>query len=212
MTVDEYLSTHDVKKLQLGCGGNMLAGWLNTDGQCDGWFHPDGVRLNITETFPLPDNTFDYVYSEHVIEHVTYWQGFNMLQESFRVLKPGGRIRISTPSIELAMALLDSSEDSQNYIEYLTWADDPYADPMFAINKLFRSWGHTHLYTKPGLKLAMASAGFVDLTEHSILESTDPNLQKLETVWNKPDYDGITSRLLQTETMTIEAVKPNEFL
>jgi hypothetical protein len=54
----------------------------------------------------------------------------------------------------------------------------------------------------------MASAGFVELTEHKVLESTDTNLQNLETVWNKPDYDGTTSRLLQTETMTIEAVKP----
>ena len=65
-----------------------------------------------------------------------------MLQESFRVLKPGGRIRISTPSIELAMSLLDGSVDSKHYIEYLTWENDPYADPMFAINKLFRECGN----------------------------------------------------------------------
>src|SRR5512146_1023223 len=29
--VAAYLATHSVRKLQIGCGGNLLSGWLNSD-------------------------------------------------------------------------------------------------------------------------------------------------------------------------------------
>ena len=40
------------------------------------------------EKFPFEDNTFDYVYSKSVLEHVFNTQ--NIVEETYRVLKPGG--------------------------------------------------------------------------------------------------------------------------
>ena len=40
------------------------------------------------EKFPFEDNTFDYVYSKSVLEHVYNTQ--NIIEETYRVLKPGG--------------------------------------------------------------------------------------------------------------------------
>jgi SAM-dependent methyltransferase len=45
---------------------------------------------------PVDDNSFDTVFSTQVIEHVAEHQV--MLNESYRVLKPGGRIILSGPS------------------------------------------------------------------------------------------------------------------
>lgn len=211
-TIEEYLLTHEVAKLQLGCGGNMLEGWCNTDGQCDGWYHPDGIRLDASKPFPINDNSFDYVFSEHMIEHLDYWSGYRMLEESFRVLKPGGRIRISCPSIDLLMQICADKEhpDHKAYIEFLLNEPDkePFVDDMFIFNKMFRFCGHTHIYTKTGLVTTMTAVGFEDFSEHNIIESDDPNLVGLEKVWHMPDFDGHNSRILQMETMTIEAVKP----
>jgi 2-polyprenyl-6-hydroxyphenyl methylase/3-demethylubiquinone-9 3-methyltransferase len=45
---------------------------------------------------PFPDNTFDYVISSEVIEHVP--EPYKAIHEIYRVLKPGGIMVISTPN------------------------------------------------------------------------------------------------------------------
>ena len=86
--VNDYLRSHPIAKLQLGSGTNLLNDWLNTD--CS-LFFPSNCFLDVTRPFPFKDGTFEYVFSEHLIEHLTYPQGVSMLKESYRVLKPGGR-------------------------------------------------------------------------------------------------------------------------
>jgi SAM-dependent methyltransferase len=210
MAFQQYLNTHPVAKLQIGCGGNMLAGWLNTDGQMEEWFHPQSVKLDATQPFPIPDNSFDYIFTEHMIEHIGYWEGYRMLEECYRILKPGGKIRISCPSIELLQQLCADPDhpDHAAYIKFLLDPkDEPFVDPMFIFNKMFRFCGHKHIYTMSGLTATMAAVGFDNFTEHNVMESDDPVFQKLEKVWHMPDYDGTTSKILQLETMTVEAIK-----
>ncbi len=46
-------------------------------------------------TLPFADNSQDYVYSSHMLEHVSDYK--NMIQEQFRVTKPNGHIVIVVP-------------------------------------------------------------------------------------------------------------------
>ena len=48
------------------------------------------------QPFPLPENSFDVVFTKSVIEHVENWEHF--LREIFRVLKPGGCAIVMTPN------------------------------------------------------------------------------------------------------------------
>ena len=48
------------------------------------------------QAFPLPDESFDVVFTKSVIEHVENWKHF--LSEINRVLKPGGSIVVMTPN------------------------------------------------------------------------------------------------------------------
>ena len=89
----KYLNEHDIRKLHIGCGNHVLDSWLNSD------FYPDIaniLHLDATKPFPLEDEDFDYVFSEHMIEHVPYSDGLFMLKECCRILKKNGKIRIST--------------------------------------------------------------------------------------------------------------------
>jgi SAM-dependent methyltransferase len=105
------------RRLQIGAGTNLLEGWLNTD------FVPgsdDVAFLDALDTFPFDDHAFECVFSEHMIEHVPYKGGLFMLSEAFRVLAPGGRIRIATPDVCRITGLLSDARnaDQRRYIEW----------------------------------------------------------------------------------------------
>lgn len=54
------------------------------------------VRDLERETLPLPSNQFDVVFTKSVIEHLR--DPMPMLREAMRVLRPGGRMVVMTPS------------------------------------------------------------------------------------------------------------------
>ena len=94
--VKKYLSQNDIRKLHIGCGNNILDGWLNSD------YYPHSaaiLHLDATQRFPLGNDEFDYIFSEHMIEHVSYLQGLQMLIDCFRILRTNGKVRISTPDL-----------------------------------------------------------------------------------------------------------------
>lgn len=76
--IDAYIQTHPIRKLHLGAATSLLDGWLNTD------ILPvsgKSIYLNATKLFPIADNTFDYIFSEHMIEHIGYEEGLFMQYE-----------------------------------------------------------------------------------------------------------------------------------
>lgn len=81
-------------KLHIGCGYNKLEGFINIDKAKE--VEPDKV-VNIEEGLPFPDNSFDYIYSEHCIEHVRpyYWKF--VLDEIARVAKEGCILELRLP-------------------------------------------------------------------------------------------------------------------
>ena len=105
--IERYLSAHPVAKLHIGCGGNQLAGWLNTE-LCP---RGDEVFLDATRPFPFDDHTFALIYSEHMIEHIPYGSAAHMVRECFRVLEPGGTIRLVTPNLAFLRSLLEGPPD-----------------------------------------------------------------------------------------------------
>lgn len=96
-TVRRYLRTHRSPMLNVGCGPHVRAGWLNADK-----FNPAAdIYLNAYDRFPFRGSTFDVVYSEHMLEHVVLEKVPVFLGEVFRVLKPEGVFRVTTPDLEL---------------------------------------------------------------------------------------------------------------
>jgi predicted SAM-dependent methyltransferase len=85
---------------------------------------PDVLYLDATRRFSFKDAAFDYIFSEHMIEHISYQHSLNMLAECRRVLQPSGKIRISTPDLNFLINLYrdDKSELQQRYIKWSTRA------------------------------------------------------------------------------------------
>ena len=113
-----YLAAAREPKLHLGCGGHLLDGWLNTD------LRPrfaDVMRIDAARPFPFPDGTFRYVYSEYMLGSLALREAESMLSECFRVLAPGGRVRIATTDLAFLIRLY-RSERSTLQERYVRWA------------------------------------------------------------------------------------------
>ena len=55
------------------------------------------IKHDITQPYPLPDNSVDLYQAEDVLEHIPYEALPAVLAEVWRILKPGARMRISVP-------------------------------------------------------------------------------------------------------------------
>lgn len=90
--------THSpLKLLNIGCGRHYHSDWLNIDVVS----HDENVvPRDLKQGLPGVADFYDMTYHSHVLEHLTPEQGRDLLSECFRVLKPGGVLRIVVPDLE----------------------------------------------------------------------------------------------------------------
>jgi SAM-dependent methyltransferase len=107
-TIREYLAATADPKLHVGCGPMRLKGWINSDMEPD--IANGVIYLDVTEPLPFPDGSLQYVYSEHVLEHVTLETTFAHFVECYRALRPGGVIRIAMPDLQFLLDYFKGKE------------------------------------------------------------------------------------------------------
>lgn len=167
--------------LHIGAEIFAIPGWFNTDLDPRG----EGIYfLDATLPFPFPSGSFDFIFSEHMIEHIPFSDGMKMLTECRRILKPGGVIRTATPNLRNILALLSNFNDNEAYLD---WAVEqfklpkaPFPKAPSVINHFFRAWGHQFIYDPEMLQTAMEQAGFGEIVQCEIGISRHLPLQGLE--------------------------------
>jgi predicted SAM-dependent methyltransferase len=204
MTIEQYLASTGVRKLQIGAGPNNLPGWLNTDIEP----RQGQAFLDAMKPFPIPDSSLNYIYAEQVIEHLPFEGGMVMLRESYRVLAPGGKLRVATPDLRRIVALFDQ-DDTEAERRFMTaqlkmlglTVKEP-ERPLFIMNIYFHAWGHRFLYDRQTLQSALESVGFRDVRFVGHGESDDPQLRNVE----RHIYE-IGSDIDEYVTMIVQASK-----
>ena len=198
---DAYLAKTKLPKLHIGGGWRVLEGWLNTDIE----LIPNVMRMDATHPFPFPEDSFQYVYTEHMIEHVPHQQGTHMLQECHRVLRDGGIIRVVTPNLATILGLYHKGlyTDQQEYLEWFcrTFVPGGRHGAVFAINTMFRQWGHQFLYDVETLTDSMCATGFRAVQRCALGESSHLDLRSLENEQRYP------KGLLNFESVALEGMK-----
>lgn len=116
-SVKSYLEDESTHLLHLGCGENVLKGWLNTD------IEPTygAMFIDASQKFCLPDDCMDYVFAEHLIETFSFSQIVSMLTEAYRVMKPNGVIRLTFFSPEHVLSMMKADVIDKQASAYIKW-------------------------------------------------------------------------------------------
>jgi len=93
--------------VQYGCGSSAPEGWLNFDASLKerlgirGKVFPRKVRYgDIVRGLPIKDGTAKAVYASHILEHLTRADFETALRNTWRILIPGGTLRLIMPDLE----------------------------------------------------------------------------------------------------------------
>ena len=93
-------------RLNVGCGENKKDGYINVD-ICN----KECLQLDMREKLPFSDKSVSIIYSEHFLEHLPEQYALQFLNESFRVLIPGGLFSAGVPD---GQVLLESYANGLN--------------------------------------------------------------------------------------------------
>jgi hypothetical protein len=151
-------------KLNLGCGTNKLVGWQNHDADVD-----------ITKRLPWPDSSASHINIEHCVEHVAYKTAIEFFKEAYRVLAPGGVLRVTVPSLEQ----IAKCED-EDYYRFTTKWQQLGSTRRGAMHAIIYAHGHECAWNAQLLRDTLFFAGFDDVRPCQPGQSQDPILQGVE--------------------------------
>lgn len=185
-------------RLNVGCGPGTLDGWVNLDLVTD---FPGVLHMDVTRPWPLPDDSADVINSEHFVEHVGLDDVRFYFREAARVLRPGGAIRTSTPSLRGVIdAYLEADPGMlAAYREDVRgWCDaDNHAEML---NNTFYEWGHRHIYDFESLATLLEEAGFESIELAEFGQSRHPALRGIDI------HDA--GERLRSLVVAVDAVRP----
>ena len=203
-----------VVKLNVGCGKTVADGWVNIDNspsvllsavprlrgalkaaailtpqQAEGI--PRGVVwANVVKRIPIQDGRADFVYSSHMIEHLSRWQGLRFVRECRRVLRDGGVLRLATPDLELMVRDYLSGTSPFNHdaktpgdafcAEYRAYSDVQLNGVKSIIHKLLSGDSHQWLYDRASIAELLREGGFAEINSCSYRQGSVPDLSAVE--------------------------------
>lgn len=95
-------------KLHLACGHDYNEDYINVD-----FYAPEDAKCDVrfdVQKLPYPDNSVDEIKAFHIIEHFHFFEIKDVLNEWYRVLKPGGRLYLETPDfLETCKSFVEGS-------------------------------------------------------------------------------------------------------
>ncbi len=199
-TLDDKLKRKEIK-LNLGCGNQTPPEWINVDYSLGAQIFKTPLFsivnskfkiFNITwdenifihdlrKKFPWSDNSVDFIYSSHTLEHFSQNEGYHFLQECHRVLRKQGTIRIVVPNLqEIVAQYIEKNLAADDFINKLEVSYDRPQDKLWKrVLAPLISFPHKCMYDTEALSRIMSEIGF-KCYGGKPLASKIPDIQNIE--------------------------------
>lgn len=197
-------------KLNLGSGQHAVDGWVNIDrspnvildrfpalkgglrsvgllkqAHMAAWDR--GVERGDIRALRFPNGVVDVVYSSHTFEHLYVEEAERVTQECFRVLRPGGTVRLALPDVTVFVREFLRRVE-QGDLEAGQWLNDrllahPRSRPGLTDRLRGAVGGHVH-YWQPSVgqvRLMLERAGFRKVEELEFRRSAIDDIDRIET-------------------------------
>lgn len=140
------------------------------------------VHHNLVYGIPFEDQSVDFIYSSHFLEHLDKDEALSLLRESHRVLKTGGVIRVSVPDLSYAISLYETGNVEEMLEMYFFNEDEG--------SNFSR---HKYMYDFKLLKIKLEAVGFKHVIRCSYQQGMTPDIDILD---NRPE-----------DSLYVEAIK-----
>jgi len=239
-----------VKLINLGCGKKAHADWINIDASISisiarnpllkfllthtGFLRGERLRQindlpssiikhDLSKGIPFPNNSFDMAYHSHVLEHIDRDTAPDFILECFRVLKPGGILRVAVPDLErLCREYLAALANPVNAIQYdkavhalleqMVRRESHGTSQQKWLRRKIENWllgdarsrGETHqwMYDRVSLPILLEECGFVEASVTDYRSSMLPNWSVYGLELNEAGGE------YKTDSLYVEARKP----
>jgi SAM-dependent methyltransferase len=228
-------------RLNLGCGLQTHPSWVNVDGSWNArlakrpllrklfaalgvlpsdkagvpWSRDIFVH-DMRKPLPFAPGSADAVYASHFLEHLYREEGQQLMQESFRVLAPGGIVRIVVPDLQAIVqeylgerpfgaqssgAQLLAPGDLLNERFLMRWPSPQKRNVVMRVYEAMLDFhSHKWMYDEQSLSSLLRSVGFVDVARKTFGESAIPDITQVED----------QSRILHGGGVCVEGRKPGK--
>lgn len=168
-------------RVHLGAGSRQISGWINVDAP------PSDLCVNLARGIPLPTASVRLLFCSHLLEHLYYpSEAQTLLRDCFRVLVPGGRLRLIVPDAELCLRAYAQGNDAFFASRRLQWdgwpqrrtaLEDtlPYLGAFPDAGALHES--HRYGYDFETLRAALVRVGFAVVERSAYMASALPELR-----------------------------------
>lgn len=148
-----------MKRLHIGSGKIKLPGYINID------IEPSHEPDVCADVLNLSYENVDVIFSMHCIEHLSVLDADKAFKLFYKWLRPGGKLRIGVPSLELAAKAYVNGSDMKflygaNFKGY--YLHDTACERF---NFFMKEWEHKLTYDFPQLKRMLGDAGFDNIAK-----------------------------------------------
>lgn len=217
------------KKVNLGCGPIGKEDWINIDWGILAILHkysliekalirlnlfpkrynvlwPRNLKLyNCRKKLPFTDNSIDYIYASHFLEHFKKFEAERIVNDCSRVLKKGAVIRVIVPDLELLVEKYlkkdidyfkklndlisfdkEKGIDFNNFLLADILMDNFYPHfyktELIGIKKLMTFFIRPHcwMYDYESLKYLLEASGLKNVQKKAFREGRVPDLDRLD--------------------------------
>lgn len=176
-------------KLHLGCGKRYIPGYVHID--VSDYPHID-LRYHIDRIPMIEDGAASVIYVCHALEHFHRRDTVRVLQEWYRILCPGGVLRIAVPDFEALIDLYQEKRDLGLVIGPLYGRQD------YVFNV------HYTTFDFETLKLRLIEAGFINIERYDWRKTDHSDIDDYSQSYY-PHMQKDTGKLL---SLNVEAYKP----